>query len=362
MTPRGVLLLLGCGLLLVVAAIWLASQRHLEHATMAADLVLPGLERSVTTVTEVDLRRGDGTHTSLKKESSGWMVGERGWPADTGKVRKLLLDLGALNVVEEKTRLPANYPQLGVEDVSTPKATGTAINVVTPAHSYALIVGHNSSGKSGYVRVAGAAPSLLAAPLLTPDADPKTWLEHALIDVPATRMQTVEMKPAEGPAYTATREKKEQTDFAVSPLPKGRQLTNPGAADSIAGSLGSLSLDDVQKAAAPADAKLARAMFRTFDGLELDVTGRKDGARSLIVLAARSTAAATADEAQRLNARLQGWEFEIPDYKYGALFRPLEELLQRLPEKPKPVKAAKKAAATPVTPPLPKTAEPAAPH
>lgn len=362
MTPRRALVLLGCGLLLVVAAIWLASQRHLEHATMAADLVLPGLERSVATVTEVDLRRGDGTHTSLKKESAGWMVGERGWAADTGKVRKLLLDLGALNVVEEKTRLPANYPQLGVEDVSTPKATGTAIEVVTPARTFGLIVGRNSSGKSGYVRVAGSAPSFLAAPLLTPDADPKTWLERTLVDVPSTRVREVEMKPAEGPSYTASRDKKEQTDFAVSPLPKGRQLTGPGAADSIAAALGSLSLDDVQRAAAPADARLSRALFRTFDGLELAASGRKDGTRSLITLGARSTAAATADEAQRLNARLQGWEFEIPDYKYGALFRPLDELLQRPPEKAKPVKAAKKTAATSATPAAPKAAEPAAPH
>ncbi|HYM43841.1 MAG TPA: DUF4340 domain-containing protein [Steroidobacteraceae bacterium] len=364
MTPRSTLVLLGCGLLLVVAAIWLASQRHLEHATMAADLVLPGLERSVATVTEVDLRRGDGTHTSLKKESTGWTVAERGWPADTGKVRKLLLDLGALNVVEEKTRLPANYPQLGVEDVSTPKATGTAVEVVTPARRYALIVGHNSSGKSGYVRVAGTAPTLLAAPLLTPDADPKTWLERALVDVPEARVREVQMKPAEGPSYAATREKKEQTDFSVSPLPKGRQLTGPGAADSIAASLGSLSLDDVQKAAAPANTRLSHAVFRTFDGLELDVAGRKDGTRSLIALAARSTDPATADEAQRLNARLNGWEFEVPDYKYSALFRPLDELLQRPPEKEKvkPARAAKKAGAAGSAAPAPGTAEPAAPH
>jgi hypothetical protein len=352
MTPRRVVVLLGCGVALVVLAIWLASQRHLEHATLTGDLVLPGLEQGVPAVTELDLRRGDGTHTSLKKETSGWVVGERGWPADTGKVRKLLLDLAALNVVEEKTRLPANYPQLGVEDVSTPKATGTAIDVVTPTHTFALIVGRNSSGKSGYVRVAGTAPSLLAAPLLTPDADPKTWLEHALIDVPSTRVRQVEEKPADSPAYTATRDKQEQADFAVSPIPKGRQLTGAGAADSIAGSLASLNLEDAQKGAAPADAKLSHVVLRTFDGLELEVSGRKDGTRALIALTAHSTAAATAEEAQRLNARLGGWEFEIPDYKYGALFRPLEELLQRPPE---PLKAAKKTA-------KPKAPAPAAPH
>jgi Domain of unknown function (DUF4340) len=354
MTPRRVALLLVGGLALVTFAIWLASQRHLEHATLAGDLVLPGLEHSVNAVSEVDLRRGDGTRVSLKKDPAGWQVGERAWPAEAGKVRKLLLDLGALNVVEEKTRLPANYSQLGVEDVSTPKATGTEIDVVTPGRTFALVVGHTSSGKSGYVRVGGTAPSLLAAPLLTPDADPKTWLEHSLIDLPVTRVREVEAKPSEGPAYSATRAKKEDPDFAVSPIPKGRQLTGAGAADSIAAALAALTLEDVQKGTAPADARVSHIVFRTFDGLELDVAGRKDGARALIGLAARSLGPDTATEAQRLNARLAGWEFEIPEYKYGALFRPLEDLLQP-PEKPK--QPANKTAAKP---PAASAAKPAA--
>ena len=347
MTPRRVALLLGCGVALIVFAIWLSSRRHLEHASLTGDLVLPRLEQSVNTVTEVDLRRGDGTHATLKKASVGWVVGERDWAADPGKVRKLLLDLSALNVVEEKTRLPANYPQLGVEDVSSPKATGTQIDIVTPGRTFALIVGKTSSGKSGFVRVAGTAPSLLAAPLLTPDADPKSWLERSLVDLPQTRIRQVDEKPADGPSFSATRDKKEQPDFTVAPIPKGRLLTSAGAADSIAASLDTLTLEDVQKAAAPADAKRARAVFRTFDGLELELTGRKDGTRSLITLAARSTAKEAEPEAQALNTRLAGWEFEIPDYKYGAIFRTLEDLLQPKPEKPeKPVKpAAKKAAA-----------------
>jgi hypothetical protein len=347
MTPRQVALLLAGGLVLIVFAIWLSSRRHLEHATSAGDLVLPGLEQEVNGVSEVDLRRGDGTRTTLKKASVGWVVGERDWAAEPGKVRKLLLDLGALNAVEEKTRLPANYPQLGVEDVSTPKATGTQIDVVTPGRTFALIVGKTSSGKSGYVRVAGTPPSLLAAPLLTLDADPKSWLERALVDLPQTRIRQVDEKPAAGPSFSATREKKEQPDFSVAPIPKGRQLTGTGAADSIAASLGALTLEDVHRAAAPADAKVARAVFRTFDGLELEITGRKDGTRALITLAARSTARDAEAEAHALDTRLAGWEFEIPDYKYGAIFRTLDDLLQPPPAKPAArTPGAKKAAAT----------------
>jgi hypothetical protein len=201
--------------------------------------------------------------------------------------------------------------------------------VVTPGRTWALILGKPSGAKSGYVRVANASQTLLAAPLLTVDADPKGWLDRALIDVAPERVRQVEERPREGPGFSAARERKEQTDFTVTPLPKGRELTGPGAADGIAGSLSSLTLDDVGKASAAAAA--AHALFRTFDGLEVDVAGRKDGARSLVTVSARATAKQSEAEAQTRNARLGGWEFEIPDYKYAAIFRPLEDLLKKLP-------------------------------
>ena len=84
--------------------------------------------------------------------------------------------------------------------------------------------------------------------------------------------------------------------------------------------------------------------MRTFDGLEITLTGRKDGPRSLISLAVQSSAAAGAGDAQQLSARVAGWEFQIPDYKYAAIFAPLDELLKPLPEPAgKPPKSAAKA-------------------
>ena len=362
MSARRVLWLLAAGIAVIAFAIWLSSRRHLERSIMAGDLVLPGLQQSVNTVTAVHLRKADDVHTTLQGDGAAWSVAERGWPAEVGKVRKLLLSLAALNIVEEKTRLAANYPALGVQDVGSPKASGTRVEVVAPARSWALIVGKSSSAKSGYVRVAGAAPTLLAAPLLSVDADPKAWLEQQLIDLPAARVRQIEEKPARGPAFSASRARKEDTNFSVAPTPKGRQLTGPGAAEPLAGALSSLTLDDVRKAAAAPDALLSHALFRTFDGLEVEVVGRKDGTHSLVAIGARSSAPATAAEAQKLNTRLSGWEFEIPDYKSAAIFTPLEELLQKPPEPAKKPASAKKPAnrAAAPNPPAP-TADPLTP-
>lgn len=346
MTPRRVLILLGAGIVIVAFAIWMASGRNLEHATNSGDLVLPGLESALNTVTEVRLTKGDETHTTLKKGATDWVVAERDYPADSGKVRKFLLDLGALNVVEEKTRNPANYQQLGVEDTSSPKSTGTRAALVAPSRVYEIIVGKSSSAKSGYVRVPTAQQALLAAPSLSVDADPKRWLDHTLIDIAQERIKEVEEKPGEGPSFTASREKKEQTDFTVNNIPKGRELTSPVAADSIAGSLGSLTLDDVRKESGAGDPKVSHAVFRTFDGLELDVAGRKDGTHDLISITVRSTAKETADEAQKLTTQLRGWEYEVPSYKYDAIFTSLDSLLKPVEppkaEKAKPKKADKK--------------------
>ncbi|HYL70424.1 MAG TPA: hypothetical protein VEY89_03885, partial [Candidatus Dormibacteraeota bacterium] len=83
MTARRVVILLIAGVALVGLAMWLASQRHLERATLTGDLVLPDLQHQVNSVTEVGLSKGDGTRTTLKRTASEWQVAERGWPADT---------------------------------------------------------------------------------------------------------------------------------------------------------------------------------------------------------------------------------------------------------------------------------------
>ena len=259
MTGRRVAWLLIAGIALVVFAIWLSSRRHLERSIMAGDLVLPGLEQNVNGVVTIRLHKAGDVHTTLQKDGSDWNVTERGWPADRSKVRKLLLDLGALNIVEEK--------------------------------------------------------------------------------------------PVQGPAFTAAREKKDDANFSVAPLPKGRVLTGPGAAAAVTAALSSLELDDVHKANVPGDAQVSHAVFRTFDGLEVDVSGRKDGARSLVAFTASSSAKESEAEAHKLNAHLNGWEFEIPDYKYTAIFTPLEDLLQKPPE---PAKKKSASAAQPAKPqPLP---------
>src|SRR5207302_5930718 len=69
MSAGRVVALLVAGLALVGFAMWIASQRHLERATLAGDLVLPDLEHHVNAVTEVALRSEEHTSELQSREN-----------------------------------------------------------------------------------------------------------------------------------------------------------------------------------------------------------------------------------------------------------------------------------------------------
>jgi len=345
MTPRRIAVLAAAGVAVIALALWVSARRASEGEPSADSepLALPGLRAALNSVSEVRIVKGDGTRTTLKKGATDWSVAERGFPADSSLVRKFLIDLSDLQVVEQKTSDPASYAELGVDDVSSPKSGGTLVELIEPASTVRLIIGKPSGARSSFVRLASAKQSLLVTPQLIPEADPRRWLQTSVIDLPESRVKEVLVHPATGPSYTVTRASAQQANFTVPQVPKGRELMDPGAADPVASALAGLTLEDVRKAPAtkPAPAP-EHATFHTFDGLTLDVTGSKDGDRRFLALHAVADAKATQAEAERIDSRWDGREVEVLGYKYDTFFRPLDQLLKALPEKPK-TKAVKHA-------------------
>ncbi len=336
LTSRGLAALLAAGVAVIALALWVTSRKPSSAPSEAGALVLPDLKSSINGITEVRIRKGDGTRTTLTKGTTDWIIGERGFPADSSRVRKLLLDLANLKVVEEKTSDPANYAQLGVSDVTSPQSGGTLIDLAEPGKTMSLIIGKPSGMQSSYVRIAKARQSLLASPQIIPEADPRRWIDDSVIDLPETRVEAVRVQPASGPAYTVMRDSPKQLDFTVPNLPKGRQLSSVTAPNSVADALSSLTLDDVRKAGG-AGTNPVHVTFETFDGLTIDVSGRQDGNSRYITISAKSSSKDTQGEAQKLNSRFGGWEIELLGYRYDSLFQPLEGLLV----KPAAAKAAK---------------------
>ena len=374
MNARRSIVLGAAALVVAGAAMWVSVRNGPEHA--AGDQpVLTALAESLDSVNEVRLSRGDGVATTLQRRDNGWFVAQRDYPADPARLRSLMIQLSTLRTVEPKTSDPAHYEALNVEDAAGAQSHSVRIDVVAGARTWALLLGKAAEPSGGFVRVAGTAMALLAQPRIEADPQPTHWIKTELIDVAADRIQQVTVHPADGPSYWLARDARGVADLTLHGVPPGRKPAAPTVLDALARTLTRLNAEDVKHRAAGAPEHLSRASFRTFEGLQLDLDGYREGASNWIRVSAsvdQETArrfaptpaagqanasakegepksagpqvAQTKDpdskgpdapsEAAAINSRLGSYDFQIPVYQYDAIYRQLRELLAQPPGRP----------------------------
>jgi hypothetical protein len=344
---------------LLGAGVWLSMHRSSSQAPVTGGSVLADLQGALGDITEIRLSKGDGSLTTLRKNADGWTVVERQYPADANRVRELALGLASLKIVEHKTSDPANYSKLGVEAPDTPTATSTLVDVVAGPKTWSLIVGKGAEGRATYVRRPTEAGSLLAQPLISADPDQKRWIDRLITDIPGTRVHEVSVKPATGPGYLLTRAERGSNDLTLSPIPKGRTAMSSMTLQGQADALTSFHFDDVHALTDSSKAPTESATYRTFDGQVIEISGHREGEKAFIRIATRhdpalaakypepppppvvappagvavqpapaATPKAPDQTVERLGARAKGVEFEVPTYKYEAIFKKQDELLE----------------------------------
>jgi hypothetical protein len=288
MSPRRFFALLAAAILVLVLALSVARMRRSDGAGAGAP-VMPQLATQFGDVTRVTLRHGAAEpQVTLQRQGSGWTLAQRdGYPADSAKLRKLLVALAGLRIAEAKTADPANYAALGVDDPGHPGALGTEVTITTAAGQRSLIVGKPAAG-GNFVRDPQAARSVLAVPGTTPDGEARDWIDTRLLDIGPALIREVSLKPHAGPA-----------------------VTRPGSAY---GALAGLEAGDVAAAGGIDWQDASVATVALADGSSLVLTGTVLGERHWLAISQ------AADPA--LAERTRGRAFELGASRYDAIFRP----------------------------------------
>ena len=210
------------------------------------------------------------------------------------------------------------------------------------------------------MRRAGEPQSWLINTSIDTSGTPEAWLRKDIIDVSADRMQSATVSTKGAKLYTAAKATRADANFAVEGLPKGKSLSAPSAANTFASALTGLSLADVRAASAfQSTPPAADATFKTFDGLVVEVDGWVQDQKHYVALrpsfdAAQAerfkVATAPADEkkadekkprrkrrnraapnveedTKKVATKVTGWVYEIPDYKYESIFKPVDQLI-----------------------------------
>ncbi|HEX5788066.1 MAG TPA: DUF4340 domain-containing protein [Woeseiaceae bacterium] len=226
----------------------------------------------------------DPAGTTLRKDGDGWVVAERdGYPADTAKLRQLVIALAEAGIVEEKTANPEYYDRLGLgapgedgeggegDEESEDGEDGTGVQVVAEAggSDTTVIFGDTAQGDNRYARTPASPQTYLVDRNPAIPVVPGEWLEAELADIAAGDMRRVRIEHADGESIQLEKADPAAVNFEVLNVPEGRELSYASVGDGIAGALSTLELEDVRRAT---DAMATTTtVYETFDGLVVTV-------------------------------------------------------------------------------------------
>jgi hypothetical protein len=349
---------------------------------------LPELQAQVNDLDWLRVRgAGDAVVATLQRGDDHWRVEEaHGYRADWERLRTLLSDLVQAEIVEVKTDNPAYYDRLGVEDVAAPAAGGLRIEFAEATGLPAVIVGKLAEGRNGRYarRTDRAATALLDRSVELPSAA-KDWLETSIVDIADSEVVEIEIVHPDGERIVARKTSADDEHFELQGVPEGREIRSEWTVDSLAGALSALNLEAVAPQEEVDWSSAVHYALVTADGLRVEVEGAVVNPQAAAGDADEDTAAEPAappaeqwirlqaglyqtaldsaveppaqagdgegegedaapaeeaaeaavdptERATEINQRVSGWAYRVPKYKYDAMSKRLEDLLQALPE------------------------------
>jgi len=366
MNARKLLLLAVAGLIAYGA--FQVAQRKAPSTEIQNALLYPGLLDQLNATRSIEIQTATGKFT-LSRDGEKWSMVERnGYPVHVDKVREALVQLAGLKIRETKTSKPENYPTLGVTD--TPESGSDSRRVIVrgeAAEALAdLIIGKARKARGvenpgHYVRRHGDATAYLVEGELGIAGKPNDWVETGVVDIPVDRVRQVTIAHyGAQPVTVAKKDRKEQL-FTLQNPPKGYDARSSAVISSIGGLLLDVRLEDVIAASRVAGATPRTIVdVETFDGLaatleQYDLDGRvfvtlkfafnpdlvtpvapEAGKPGPAAQAADAKAPATAQatptdvkaEVEKLNAKVEGWAYELPDYKTRIIDKKMEDLIK----------------------------------
>lgn len=372
------LLVLAVLAVIVVTAALLYPRQTQQGISGSGEAVLPDLAQQVGQLQQIVVDRAGGETVTLQRIADSWTVIEKsGYPADTAQVRSLLLGLADLRRIEPKTAKPERYGDLGLSDPDTEGSRAVSVQLKgTDGDPIAdLIFGDRQPARADptrteiYLRQPDDNQTWLVEGNLPELGGALSWLESDVLDTDRDRIRTATVEHADGETIQVGREDVEEMDFSMASVPEGREPASPFTINALANAFSQLQMDDVLPADEvefPAEPELVASM-ETFDGLSVSAEIAQQQERWLLRLTAQGdpSAATPADgdpaegtdaeeeqatpetedetppaaespdveaEAERLNARWDGWIYEPTAGWLDSVNKRLEDLLEPLAE------------------------------
>jgi hypothetical protein len=349
-----------------LAVVAIGSRPSFESSDVAGERLFPGLVNDLNRLKTVTLRHKDGTFT-IDRVGNGWVLRERdNYPVDAEKVDELVVKIARMTKLEAKTRLPERYERL---DLQEPDAKDSRAKEVTLLDGEGKVIARLVVGKrkftlgskegGTYVRIPGEAQTWLAVGELNPGDKVRDWLKRDIADIKDKHIRRVTVVHPDGERIEVGKDAPDAANFKILNLPQGQEPTSDFVADDFGRVLSIFLLDDVKKDGAmpwPAD-KAITAEFEGFAGFKVFLDYVEADGQNWVKIRglpppavdkpaeAKPTATSGGDQPAEakpteaepdwakviaeINARAEGWIFQVPAYEVNALKKRMAELARK---------------------------------
>lgn len=373
MNSRNLIILLAT--IVVIVAAWKVSQESAPSTEVVSVTLYPDLIGKLNDVQRISVATAEKA-TELAKKSDMWVVGNRDdFPAKFAEVKSLLLHLAEATVVENKTSKPENYAKLGVEGIETDSGGSRLVRVEdhNGAELVALLIGNARSANDldtsyYFVRKSGHASALLAEGDFDVKAEPREWMETAVVNVAADRVRKVTINRNRETPIVISKSKRGENFFTLEAVPAGFTAKSRAVVSSLGALLIDVKFQDVAAAERVAGVvPRTIAEVQTFDGLVATVEQidfeenvyvrfgfrfnpdivEPDEEKAAVGEAPAETEPApdeqtsVAEEVAALNATVADWVYVLPDYKVRMLDKKFDDMIKPAEPEPKAAEANK---------------------
>ncbi len=320
------------------------------------ELLFPELMTNIADVTEIEIISAGEVITITSNDKQWQMLEKQLYPVATDKVNNLLLDMANLNILEAKTDNSNNYSKIGVED---PKGDDAKSKLVTLKKGdvaiASLIVGNQQQAKIDstrseiYVRKSDDKQSWLTIGQLSIENQPADWLNQQIVDIDGDNMRQIKITQFDEAEILIFKQATDDEEFQLANLAENTKVKLPYILDNISTTLSRLDFDDVM-ANQEFNSDIT-AVFTTFDGLEVTMNIMENEAKYFAQFSADFNAemlieTANIEEdnaaesleltvyakamAEKINAKVSGWTYELAQYKVDNLNKNRAELIMAI--------------------------------
>ena len=304
--------------------------------------LFPGLINQVNEIARIDVQTPKLSFSIERSSSEQWQVKERdGYPVKFETIKQAVVGIANTRLLEAKTAKPELHDRLFLKSrINGGRGTTIVLADRSGQSIAAIVVGKTKSSPTKsedgihYVRRLDQNQSYLASGRVEVWETIDRWLDNAMPTIARQRVRAATTIQANGARAGVTRADPNSRDFKITNIPKGMKPLHDTAGNALGSALGFLNFEDGQPASEVDFTDANKAIFKTFDGVTIEVTVKKEKDGYWLQFMTRFDAAdimldgltteqkkkmkSAGDakvEVAKINQRFSPWAYRIPEYK-----------------------------------------------